>query len=124
MLERDAEGRPSRWEISTEPEFDANERDSWQALRELEAAICPHCGNYTAICSAAGGLYGDGFHVSQSVCYPSMVREATQRRIRRKYEKAQPDEAGFLPADGVHISVALVPDGSPDLLGLGAKPDS
>jgi hypothetical protein len=95
-----------------------NERDSWYALEEYRGAICPNCGNFTAICSMPGGLDDQGYYIAQHVCYATATREATLRRIGKKYEKAKPDVQGFLPTDGVSISVALVDPQTEDALGL------
>jgi hypothetical protein len=114
----DDEGRPAEWVTEVEPEFDVNERDSWYALAELRDAICPSCGNFKAICSTPEGLDGDGYYVAQHVCYATATREATLRRIAKKFEKTKPDVQGFLPTDGVSISVALVDPKTEDALGL------
>lgn len=120
----DDAGRPAEWVTEVEAEFDANERDSWYALAEHEQAICPHCGNYRAICSTPGGLGGDGYHIREDVCYASAARDATLRRISKKFAKSQPDLQGSLPTDGVSIAVTLTPDDSEDVLGLGEKSDA
>jgi hypothetical protein len=116
--------RPAAWVTELEPEFDVNERDSWYALEELRAAICPRCGNFRAICSTPGGVTGAGYNIRQEVCYPSAALEMTQRRIAKRFEKTTPDmRDGSLPTDGVLIAVTLTPDDSEDVLGL-AAPDS
>ena len=38
-VERDAEGRPSKWTIETESEFDEEEREAWDAWLEWQASI-------------------------------------------------------------------------------------
>lgn len=100
------------------------ERDAWYALEEYRSAICPRCGNFKAVCSQPGGATGEGYNISQDVCYATAVLESTQRRIGRKFEKAQPDMQGSLPTDGVSIAVTLMPDDSEDVLGLGEKSDA
>lgn len=104
--------------VEREPEFDANERDSWYALDEYRSELCPRCGNFRVICSTPDGVAGQGYHVRQDVCYVSASREVIQRRITRKFEKTQPDLQGSLPTDGVSIAITLTPDDSEDLLGL------
>lgn len=104
--------------IETEPEFDVHERDSWYALGELRDAICKDCGNYRAICSTPDGLEGAGYYIAQHVCYATATRDATLRRIGKKFEQTKPDVQGFLPTDGVSISVALVDPKTEDALGL------
>lgn len=118
MIEWTADGRPAAWTTETESEFDANERDSWQALAEFESAICPHCGNFKAICSTPDGVEGDGYHITQNVCYVTALEKATHRRLERMYGKTEPDGLGFKPTDGVAVRVALADDGSEDVLGL------
>jgi len=117
----DDQGRPAEWVTESEPEFDANERDSWYAKAEYDLAICPSCGDFRAICSTPGGLTGDGYNIRQDVCYASAARESVLRRISRKFEKTQPDLQGSLPTDGVSIAVTLEPDDSEDVLGLGER---
>lgn len=106
------------WVTETEPEFDASERDSWEALAEWRAARCPQCGNLKAICSDPGGLEGKGFHITQHVCYVAAARDSTMRRIGKHYEKSKPDLQGFLMTDGVSIGVALTEQPGEDVLGL------
>lgn len=118
MTRWDDEGRPAEWVTETEPEFDVNERDSWDALTEYRNAVCPDCGNFKAVCSTPDGLDGQGYYIAQHVCYARATREATLRRIAKKFEKTKPDVQGFLPTDGVSISVALVDPKTEDALGL------
>jgi hypothetical protein len=115
------DGRIAEWVTESESEFDLSERDSWYAKLEYDLAICPSCSNFRAICSSPGGLDGDGYNIRQDVCYATAAREATLRRIQRKYERTQPDLQGGLPTDGVSIAVTLQPDDSEDLLGLGER---
>lgn len=105
----------------TEPEYDANERDSWYALAEFEAAICPECGNFIAVCSTPDGA-GDGLYITQRVCYVTAVRKATERRVDQMHGKAKPGADGALLTDGVLIGISLTDDDSDDVLGL-AAPD-
>jgi hypothetical protein len=107
-----------------EPEFDLSERDSWYAKLEYDLAVCPSCGNFKAVCSSPGGLDGEGYNIRQDVCYATAAREATLRRVHRKFERTQPDLNGGLPTDGVSIVVTLQPDDSEDLLGLGSLTDA
>lgn len=97
---RDADGRPSAWVTTLEPEFDANERDSWHALEELKAATCPQCGNLRAICSDPDGVHGEGFYPQRDVCWVTAAQDVATRRFRKLHEKAKPDAGGFLPTDG------------------------
>ena len=73
------------------------------------------------MCSQPGGLTGDGYNIRQDVCYATAAREATLRRISRKFEKSQPDLQGGLPTDGVSIVITLEPDDSEDVLALGEQ---
>lgn len=118
MTRWDDEGRPAEWVTETEPEFDVHERDSWYALEEYRGAICSNCGNFIAVCSSPGGLDDQGYYVAQHVCYATATREATLRRISKKFEQSKPDVQGFLPTDGVSISVSLVDPQTEDALGL------
>lgn len=111
----------AEWVTESEPEFDMGERDSWYAKIEHDAAICERCGNYRVVCSQPGGVSGDGFNIRQDVCYVTAVRESTQRRISKKFERTQPDLQGGLPTDGVSIAVTLTPDDSEDVLGLAER---
>lgn len=54
----------------------------------------------------------------------TMVRDATKRRIERKYARTDPDLRGFLPTDGVTFGIVLEKDNSEDLLGLDTGDDS
>lgn len=112
------DGRPAEWVTEVEPEFDASERESWEALAEYRSAICPRCGNFTAVCSQPGGATGDGYAIRQTVCYATAVLDSTQRRVRKKFENESPDLQGMLTTDGVSVGVSLVPDNSEDVLGL------
>lgn len=107
MTARDDQGQPSQWVIETEPEYDANERDSWYALWEDDQARCVQCGNYKAICRDPEGLFGEGFHGNRDVCWVTAARQNVDRRFRRLHEKAKPDRAGYLPTDGVRIWAGL-----------------
>jgi hypothetical protein len=120
VTEWTTDGRAAAWETTIEPEFDANERDSWEALAEFRAAICPKCGHLKVLCSDPGGLHGKGYHISQQVCWPTAILEATQRRVARRFKDEQPDLNGMLTTDGVHLGISLEDDGSEDLLGLDA----
>lgn len=114
------DGRPAEWVTEIEPEFDTNERESWEALAELRKATCPHCGLLKVICSDPGGLEGHGYHISQAVCWPTAILEATQRRVARRYKDEQPDLNGMLTTDGVFVDIGLTDDGSEDVLGIEA----
>lgn len=107
------DGRPVEWVTTVEPEFDDEERESWYALEEWQASLCPHCGNPRVICSNPDGLDGRGFYPQRDVCYVTAARERTQRQFSRLHEKAKPDPAGYLPTDGVHIRASLY-DESPE----------
>ena len=92
-----------------EPEFDANERDSWEALKEYREAVCPHCGNLRAICSDPD----TEFYPQRDVCYASASQAWALRKWHSKHEDPKPDASGFLPTDGTTIWVStadLTPD--------------
>lgn len=113
MTAWDDQGRPAEWVTETEPEFDVDERDSWQALREYDDVVCRHCGNLKSICSNPDGLLGQGFYPARDICWVTAARQAASRRFDRMHEKAEPDLLGYLPTDGVFIRAALV-DEDPD----------
>ena len=97
VIERDAEGRPSRWVTEVEPEYDANERDNWYALEEFEDALCPQCGQLRTLCEDPELAWYPQLHV----CWNTAHRESTTRRWRKRHEKAKPDPlSGHLPTDG------------------------
>lgn len=110
---RDSDGRAARWEVVTEPEFDAEERDSWYALAEYEDATCPQCGNLRSVCSNPDGESGQGFYPQRSTCYVTVARDAADRRWRERHKDAEPDEAGVLPTDGTYVWASPL-DLSPD----------
>lgn len=103
MTEWTEDGRPAKWTTTIETEFDANERDSWYALAEYRRALCPLCGNLRAICSDPEGITGHGFYPQRDICWATATREVATRAWRDKNEKARPDDAGFLPGDGVTV---------------------
>ncbi|VXC08880.1 hypothetical protein [Aeromicrobium sp. 9AM] len=92
-----------------EPEFDVNERDSWYALAEYEAALCPQCGQLRSICSDPATV----FHPRLHTCFLTSAQQMHERRWRRKYEKTEPDRDGWLPTDGSFVWVSDDP-GEPD----------
>lgn len=86
-------------------------------MAEFEDAICPDCGNFTAVCSSPDGVEGQ-YYLTQRVCYVTALRLATTRRIDRMYGKSTPGPDGSKMTDGVAVTVALHNDDSEDVLGL------
>lgn len=109
VLERDATGRPAKWQIETEPEFDDDEREAWDAWLEWQASICPRCGNLKSVCSDPMRPW----YPQRDICWATADLEVHERRWRKKHEKAQPDPQGRLPMDGTHLWVSPE-DLSPD----------
>lgn len=96
-----------------DPEFDANERESWYRKVELENAICPHCGNLKVVCSNPDGIDGVGYYPQRTVCWVTAARDRSIRMFAKLHEKAQPDAAGYLPYDGAFFHASLTDD-TPD----------
>lgn len=97
------DGKPAQWITETEPEFDANERESWHELWVYEKSLCPHCGNLRAVCSDPGGEDGRGFYPQRTICYASRAQTAAQRAFAARHDKAaEPSKVtGWLtPSDG------------------------
>lgn len=103
------DGKPSKWVTETESEFDVNERDSWYAKWEYEAAICPQCGRLRSVCEDPATPW----YPQRSTCWASAAQEVVLRKLHDKHEKSTPDGAGYLPTDGVSVWVSdqdLTPD--------------
>lgn len=86
-----------------------NERDSWYAKWEFDQAVCPNCGNLRSVCSDPD----TDFYPQRTICWATAAQQVVLRRWHKKHEKAQPDEAGYLPTDGTTIWVSpddLTPD--------------
>lgn len=92
-----------------EPEFDVNERDSWYALAEYEAALCPQCGELRSICEDPE----QEWYPQRMVCWSSAARSVATRRFDKLHENDKPDAAGNLATDGTVVWVASE-DLSPD----------
>lgn len=107
MTEWTDDGRPAAWVTELEPEFDANERDSWLALTQWRAAICPDCGNPVAICSNPEGVFGEGFYPIRRICWVRAAEQVATRKFDAIHRDAKPDSAGYLPTDGVVIRASL-----------------
>jgi hypothetical protein len=58
-------------------------------------------------------VFGDGFYPQRRICWITAAEQVAQRRFRELHEKTKPDEAGYLPTDGVAI-YADVEDTNPD----------
>lgn len=97
---------PAKWVTEVEPEFDVNERDSWDALAEYEAALCPQCGDLRSLCEGPTPAYHPQLHV----CYKTAATEVYTRRWHKKYEGVKPDKDGWKPTDGGFIWVTDDPD--------------
>lgn len=109
MVERDDEGRPSKWVTEVEPEFDVNERDNWQALAEYEDALCPQCHQLRSICEDPEQLFYPQLHR----CNATAATQASNRLWQKRHKDAKPDAAGYLPTDGTAVWVSeqdLTPD--------------
>lgn len=92
-----------------EPEFDAIERDHWQALEEYEDALCPQCKRLLSICQDPDQTW----YPQRHVCNVTVAQTMTQRRFARATERIKPDGDGWHPADGVTIWMSeedLTPD--------------
>lgn len=93
----------------TEPEYDANELDDWQALLEYEDALCPVCKRLRIICEDPE----QAWYPQRHTCWATAATDAVSRRWKEKHKDAKPDSNGVLPTDGVHIWVSeddLTPD--------------
>ena len=111
MIERDEEGRPSKWVTETEPEFDAVERGGWEALDEYRDALCPNCGQLKSICSNPD----QDLYPQRTVCHITATRLAINRRVQAHHEKAKPSpQNGWVhPLDGTTVWMStsdLTPD--------------
>lgn len=102
VLERDEQGRPSKWVEEVEPEYDANERDNWQALKEYEDALCPQCGGLRSECEDPTKVWHPDIHT----CYRTSARTMYDRRWKKQWEKVEPDADFWHPTDGgfLHVS--------------------
>lgn len=65
------------------------------------------------ICSNPEGAFGEGFYPQRRICWITAAEQVAQRQFRKMNEKAEPDEAGYLPTDGVAIYADLE-DTDPD----------
>lgn len=102
-------GKPAEWVTEVEPEFDVNERDSWQALAEYEDALCPQCGELRSVCEDPS----QDWYPQRMVCWSTAARAVASRRWDKLNEKVKPDASGYLPTDGAVIWAASE-DLSPD----------
>lgn len=92
-----------------EPEYDTIERDGWYELRDYEEALCPQCGRLMSEC----GDPDTDWYPQRHICWATAARQVATRRWSALIEQAKPDEAGFLPTDGVQVWVSpddLTPD--------------
>jgi hypothetical protein len=116
------DGRPSQWVTETEPEFDVNERDNWDAWDEYQDSLCPQCHQLRAVCEDPDQQWSPQLHE----CRASAVMMASSRRWARLNEKTKPDYLDRHPADGTQVWIAPA-DTAPsdvDFLGLAdAVPD-
>lgn len=78
------------------------EQESWTALAEYEAAVCPSCGNLRAVCSDPGV----GWYPQRDMCYASAAREGVLRQLQRKHAEDKPNKDGLLPTDGMGVWVS------------------
>lgn len=116
VIERDGEGRPSKWVTETEAEFDANERDDWYALAEYDDAKCPQCGGLRIECENPD----QPWHPHFQTCYRTASRTMWDAKWRRHYESTKRDADGWHPTDGALVYVDdLEPDGS-EVLAFGS----
>lgn len=86
----------------TEPEFDANERESWYSLVDYEVEVCPKCGNLRAICSDPDRVW----YPQRHTCYAAADLEANYRRWEARHKDAVPIN-WRLPSDGTTLWVSV-----------------
>jgi len=84
-------------------------RSAAYAMWDDDRDRCPDCGRPTEICADATR---DWFP-QKTVCWASAARSVAIRRWQARTENASPDAAGYLPDDGVTISVSQI-DLTPD----------
>lgn len=98
------DGTTSTTVVTRESPWDDASRDAAYALYDDKLDRCPQCGRPIEECRTKD----QDWHPQLDYCWRTAAETAANRQWLKRNDKAQPNEAGYLPTDGARVWVSPV----------------